>query len=143
MSPLEDLLSRPLDQRIREYKYRLAQTLVFGLPVIFLQIFGRYLGGAESERWVGVLQAILTGWITYVGAAGMAFEGAILLSRRRPTVELLVATTAVGMFLFSAVAATGVIFRGEVWYRPLMFHWVVVLLAAWCALRLFAICRNP
>ena len=137
MSHLDDLLSRPLDQRIREYKYRLAQTLIFGLPVIGLQYFGRRLGGAEAERWVGVLQAVLTGWIVYVGAAGMLFEGIILLWLRRPTVELLVATMAVAMFLYSAASVTGVIIRGELWYRPLVFHWVVIVVAGWCAARLW------
>ena len=141
MSHLDDLLSRPLDQRIREYRYRLAQTLVFGLPVIALQFFGRSLGGAEAERWVGALQAILTGWIVYVGAAGMLFEGTILLWQGRLTIELLVAITVVGLFLYSAIAVTGVIFRGELWYRPLLFHWVVALLALWCAWRLVELRR--
>jgi cation transport ATPase len=134
-SAIDDLLARPLDQRIREYKYRLAQALVFGLPVIFLQYVGPHLGGAESERWVGVLQAILAGWIVYVGAAGMTFEGAILLGRRRMTLEFAVAVTAVGLFLYSAASVTGVIVRGQLWYRPLLFHWMVVLLAAWCGWR--------
>jgi cation transport ATPase len=136
---LDDLLDRPADQRIREYKYRLAQTLVFGLPVVFLQYVGPHLGGAESERWVGLLQAILAGWIVYVGAVGMAFEGAILLWRRRPTVELAIATAAVGLFLYSAISVTGVIFTGQLWYRPLLFHWVVIVLTLWCAWRLWRI----
>jgi cation transport ATPase len=135
-SQIDDLLARPFDQRIREYKYRLAQTLVFGLPVIGLQYFGQRLGGAEAQRWVGVLQVVLTGWIVYVGAAGMLFEGAILLWRRRLTVELLVAVAAVSMFLYSAASVTGVLVRGELWYRPLVFHWVVIALAAWCAVKL-------
>jgi cation transport ATPase len=136
VSHLDELLARPRDQRIREYKYRLAQTLVFGLPVIFLQYVGPSLGGVEAERWVAILQAVLTGWITYVGAAGMAFEGALLLWRRRPTLELLVAFAAVAMFLASLASLLVLLFTGEPWFRPLLFHGVVIVLAAWCGGRL-------
>jgi hypothetical protein len=66
----------------------------------------------------------------------MLFEGVLLLSRGRPTVEMLVAAAAVAMFLYSVASVTGVIVRGELWYRPLVFHWVVILLTAWCAWRL-------
>src|SRR3954466_3838186 len=74
----ETLLNRPREQRVREFKYRFAQSAVFGLPVLALQRFGPALGGAESPRWVGVLQLLLAGWVVYVGAAGMLFEGALL-----------------------------------------------------------------
>ena len=68
-SRLTALLARDDDQRLREYKYRFSQAAVFGLPVLALQGWGRSLGGPESERWVGVLQALLAGWVVYVGAA--------------------------------------------------------------------------
>src|SRR5688572_5630049 len=79
---LETMLSRPLDQRVREHKYRFAQAAVFGLPVLGLQYFGHKLGGPEAGKWVGLLQALLAGWVMYVGAAGMLFEGILLLRRR-------------------------------------------------------------
>lgn len=138
---LDTLLARSIEQRVREYQYRFAQTVIFGLPVIGLHVFGHALGGAESERWSGVLQAILAGWITYVGAMGMLFEGMILLSRRRPTMELLVATTAVGLYGFSAVSVVGVIVRGDLLYRPLMFYVIVILLAGWTGYRWWQLSR--
>jgi len=128
---IESLLARPIDQRIREYQYRFAQSVVFGLPVIFLQYVGPSLGGPESERWIGILQAILCGWVTYVGAAGMLFEGLVLLGRGKFTVDVLVALAAVGMYLFSAVSVLGIFVRGDLLYRPLLFHVVIVVVAAW------------
>lgn len=136
---LDDLLTRPLDQRIREYRYRLAQTLIFGLPVIGLQYFGHSLGGAEAERWVGILQAILTGWILYVAAAGMAFEGLILLLRRRPMLDLLIASVAIGLYLASLASLVVLLTAGAPWFRPFVFHWGVITLAGWCAVRLLTI----
>ena len=77
--PLEQLLARPADQRLREYKYRCAQAIVFGLPVIGLQYLGPSIGGPEAPRWVAILQAALAGWVVYIGAAGMLFEGLLVL----------------------------------------------------------------
>ncbi len=134
-SELETLLVRPPEQRIREFQYRFAQAMVFGLPVIFLQYVGPSLGGPESDKWIGLLQALLSGWATYVGAAGMLFEGMILLSRRKPTLDGLVALSAIGMYFFSAISVFGIIFRGALFYRPLLFHVVIIVLIAWTGYR--------
>src|SRR4051812_47121983 len=72
---LGDLLRRPASERAREYRYRFGQSLVFGLPVVILQLWGLGLGGPEAAKWVGVFQALLAGWVIYVAAAGMFFEG--------------------------------------------------------------------
>ena len=48
-SAIANLLSRPPEQRLREYKYRFSQSIVFGLPVVALQLYGRALGPADSE----------------------------------------------------------------------------------------------
>src|SRR5271156_1761343 len=74
------LLDRPRADRAREFRYRLGQAVVFGLPVIALEQFGHHLGGPESDRWVGILEALLAGWVVYVGAAGLAFEGIVRLA---------------------------------------------------------------
>src|SRR5439155_14755490 len=81
LSRVELLLARPDEQRFREYKYRCAQAIIFGIPVIALQLFGRSLGGPEAPRWIAILQALLSGWVVYVAAAGMIFEGLILIPR--------------------------------------------------------------
>jgi hypothetical protein len=133
---LELLLRRDARERCREFKYRCAQTLVFGIPVVALQWFGRSLGGPEADRWVGIFQALLAGWIVYIAAAGMLFEGLILLPRRGPSADLFVAAVSV---LAYTISLTGrvlpVIFTGRVGHAPPLFHWIVVLLAGWTALR--------
>jgi cation transport ATPase len=131
---LTALLARPDDQRLREYKYRFSQAVVFGLPVLALQIWGRALGGPEADRWAGILQALLAGWVVYVGAAGMLFEGLILLSRRAMP-DLIVAAVAVVAYLFSFVSVLHVLFTGHLWYRPLLFHVSVIVIAGWTGLQ--------
>ena len=129
-SSVAALLARPDDQRLREYKYRFSQAVVFGLPVLALQIWGRALGGPESDRWTGILQALLAGWVVYVGAAGMVFEGLILLPRR-VIADLIPALLAVFAYLFSIISVLHVLFTGHLWYRPLLFHVSVIIVAAW------------
>lgn len=127
------MLSRPDDHRLREYKYRCAQTIIFGLPVLVLQLCGTSLGGPEAARWVWTLQAVLTGWILYVAATGMLFEGLLKL-RSGITADLLVATIACFLYIASIVSA---LYRaiapggnGGAW-----LHWCVILLAVWTALQ--------
>lgn len=140
---VESLLARPFEQRRREYQYRFAQSAVFGLPVLALQYFGPSLGGAESERWIGVLQAILTGWVTYVGAAGMLSEGLVLLaSRGKFMFETVLSLVAVGLYLFSAISVLGVILHGAIFYRPLLFHVVILLIATWTGFRWWRMSRT-
>ena len=133
-SRLTELLARPDDQRLREYKYRFSQAVVFGLPVLALQAWGHALGGPESGRWVGVLQALLAGWVVYVGAAGMLFEGLILLPRR-VMADLVPALAAVLTYGFSLISVLHVLVSGHLWYRPLLFHVSVVVVAGWTGLQ--------
>jgi cation transport ATPase len=136
------VLSRPAEQRRREYKYRCAQAVIFGLPVLVLQWFGRSLGGSaqEVDRWVPLLQALLAGWVTFVGATGMIVEGAMSLThaQTRATtvrVDALVGLIAALLYLFSAVSVLGIFLRAHPFYHPLLFHWVVIILAVWSAAR--------
>ena len=133
-SRLADLLARPDEQRLREYKYRFSQAVVFGLPVLALDVWGRALGGPESDRWVGILQALLAGWVVYVGAAGMLFEGLILLPRR-VMADLFPALLASAAYVFSVISVLHVLFTGHVWYRPLLFHLAVVIVALWTGIQ--------
>ena len=132
--PFGPILDRPPVERGREFKYRFAQSVVFGLPVLALQWFGRSLGGPESDRWVTLFQALLAGWVIYVAAAGMLTEAALLLLARRRLPALLVADAVAGgiallLYLFGLshfVAPAG-------W--PVVFHWSVLLLMVWAAAR--------
>ena len=123
------LLARPPEQRTREYQYRFAQSVVFGLPVIALVLWGNRLGPLDAQRWGSVMQMLLAGWVIYVNL-GMIFEGALIL-RRRVTADFLVATLALGLFLFSAISVAHVFVAGTLWYRPLLFWAQVIVLAAW------------
>jgi cation transport ATPase len=132
--PLAHFLHRPRAERLREYKYRCAQSLVFGLPVLGLQLLGTRLGGPEALRWVGFLQALLGGWVVYVGAAGMLFEGVLLLARRRWSADLPVAAAAAAFYLWSLAIVVQLLATGSAW-GTLRFHWSVMLIAVWTAIR--------
>jgi cation transport ATPase len=145
VNTIDSLLSRPLEQRAREYKYRFAQAVIFGLPVLALHWFGHMLGGPadEAQRWTAVLQALLAGWVTYVAAAGMLAEGVLSLSCKIGA-DLLVAVISVLLYIYSAVSVTGVFVGGRPLYGPLLFHVVVIVLALWCGARWWLLhnCRN-
>ena len=133
-STINNLLSRPPDQRLREYKYRFGQSIVFGLPVVALQLYGRALGPTDSERWVSLLQALLAGWVLYVNL-GMLFEGILLLPSRRITGDLLISLAAVALYGYSLISAAHGIITTRLLFRPLLFHIVVIFLAAWTGWR--------
>jgi cation transport ATPase len=133
MNGLEQLLARPLEQRLREYKYRCAQAIVFGLPVVALQYFGTALGGPEAPRYVAVIQALLAGWVMYVGAASMLVEGWILIDRRGLTIDFCVAFTAIAGYLFSLVTGVHILVTGR--GVPPAFHVSVLILAIWTGIR--------
>jgi cation transport ATPase len=131
---IESLLTRPIDQRIREFKYRFAQAVVFGLPVLALQRFGRALGWVEGDRWVGLMQLALAGWVVYVAAAGMLFEGIVLLARRQLRIDLIIALIALTLYFLSAASIARLVVRGSLWFPP-RFDAVVALLIVWCGVR--------
>jgi hypothetical protein len=131
---IANLLSRPPEQRIREYKYRFSQSIVFGLPVIALQMYGRALGPTDSERWVSLLQALLAGWVLYVNL-GMLFEGILLLPMRRVTGDFVISMIATACYLYSMISAAHGVATGRLLFRPLLFHVCVIILAAWSGWR--------
>ena len=135
-SAFHTLLHRPADQRRREYQYRFAQSVVFGLPVLALQWFGRSLGGAESGRWVATLQALLSGWVVYVGATGMLFEGLVWLGRRRLTADLLPASAVVALYVLTlARLAAHALSSAPRAFPSTWFHAAVLLLMLWTGVR--------
>ncbi len=138
---ISDLLNRPADQRQREFRYRCAQAFVFGVPVLALQWFGPKLGGAEAPRWIGLLQAILCGWIVYVGALAMLVEG-LLVRSRRLLADTIVAGISTGMYLYSLICVVPVLIIGRMLPGPLLFHWVVMLLIVWTGVRWWMLSRR-
>jgi hypothetical protein len=137
---IQSLLQRPLDQRIREFKYRFAQSVVFGLPVLALQRYGPQLGWVEANRWVGVLQMLLAGWVVYVAAAGMLFEGILLLSEKI-SVDFVVAVIAVALYFVSLVSLLQVLVQAKPWHAPL-FYLSVLLLIPWSGWRWWQLTRR-
>ncbi|HSV14931.1 MAG TPA: hypothetical protein VLI90_11785 [Tepidisphaeraceae bacterium] len=136
---LEALLHRPIEQRAREFKYRFAQSVVFGLPVIALQRYGASLGGPEAARWSGLLQLLLATWVIYVAAAGMLFEGLVTL-RRKFSADLLIALAAACLYLFSVWSVARMLVNGSATHRPL-FDAAIVLLATWTGIRYAQLAR--
>ena len=136
-------MDRSHDERRREYKYRFAQAVIFGMPVLALQMFGTSLGGPEAARWIAILQALLSGWITYIGAAGMLFEGAVLLaSRRRITGDLLAAAVAVFCYLLSLFGLVlPILFTARPGPAPNLFAVTVLTVALWSGWKWFAFAR--
>jgi hypothetical protein len=137
---LHELLTRPRDQRLREYKYRFGQSIVFGLPVIALHFWGANLGPVDSQRWSSLLQSLLCGWVVYVNL-GMLFEG--FVDRRltsTSTVEsrlrgdFIVATIALSLYLYSVISAIKGIITSHLWY-PTLFQFCIILLSTWSAWR--------
>ena len=114
---------------------------MFGLPVIALEFWGRALGGHEADRWVGILQALLAGWVVYVGAAGMLFEGLILLPRRFMP-DLLPALLAVLAYAYSLISVLHVFATAQLWYRPLLFHVSVLIVATWTGVQWYRWARR-
>jgi hypothetical protein len=138
---IANLLARPPEQRLREYKYRFGQSVVFGLPVIALQLYGRALGPTDSERWVSLLQTLLAGWVLYVNL-GMLFEGILLLPTRRVSGDFVVSAVAAAIYLYSLVSAAHGVVTSRLLFRPLMFHVVVIVLAAWAGWRWWRTSRS-
>jgi cation transport ATPase len=138
-APLRELLSRPVSERAREYRFRLGQSVVFGLPVVVLQFWGSGLGGREAAKWVGIFQALLAGWVVYVSAAGMLFEG-ILLLPRRVSADLICALIALAAYLLSSFRLVHILF-GVTAARPI-FHAVVLILGVWSAGRWWQYARR-
>ena len=138
---ISDLLNRPIEQRQREFRYRCAQAFVFGVPVLALQWLGPKLGGAEAPRWIALLQAILTGWIVYIGALAMLVEG-LLVRSTRLLADTIVAALATGMYLYSLITVIPVLIIGRMLPGPRLFHWVVMMLIVWTGLRCWQLSRS-
>ena len=145
----ESLVDRPISQRLQEFRYRLGQSLVFGLPVLALQWFGRDLGGVESDRWVAVFQALLAGWVVYVGAAGMVAEGTVLLLARRQvakpiTLNALIGAAAVGIYLLGLPRLIALL-AGSLRPAPYLagaFACAVLLIGLWSAFQTWRLRRR-
>jgi hypothetical protein len=136
------MLARPAAERAREFKYRFAQSVVFGLPVLALHWLGPLLGGAEAPRWTGLLQTLLAGWATYVAAAGMVFEGALLLTRGRVTSDFVAGMLASTLYLVGVAGWVVRLIRGAASTAPMPFHYGMTVLILWCGVRWAWLSRN-
>jgi hypothetical protein len=136
IDPVQELLNRPVEHRAREYRYRFAQTVVFGLPVVGLWAWGPMLDPNGYGRWGTVLEALLTGWILYVNA-GMVIEGLML---RRVTGDLVVSSLVVGMYGWGVVWMIGNLVSGA-GSGAILFLVCVVVLGGWTGVR-WVLLRN-
>jgi cation transport ATPase len=138
---LKSLLDRPAAERVREFKYRFAQSFVFGLPVLALHWFGHRLGGFEADRWIGLLQFLLAGWVMYVAMAGMLFEGLLYLARRKLSSNLLVSLIAAMLYCFSAVSWGAILLGHHPWPMNPRFDLAVLFIVIWTGVQWFRFAR--
>ena len=127
---LQTILDRPLSERLREHKYRFAQCVVFGIPVIALHLLGPKLGGSDAARWTGLLQSLLTAWIVYLGAIPLLAEGFLLIMRRQFKIDLPIALCAAVLYI-AGVAGWITTLRGRAPFFPSAFSCCVMLLVLW------------
>jgi cation transport ATPase len=139
---LSSLLDRPDAERLREHRYRFGQAFVFGSPVVFLACYGHALGGATAGLWSGLLQALLAGWVIYVCAVGMLFEGILMLARRRFAADLLVAAAAIALSIAGLIAWGRLLLRGPSATVGWWFAASVLVLGAWAGLQWLRLARR-
>jgi cation transport ATPase len=134
-------LNRPVAERLREHKYRFAQCMVFGLPVLALYSFGARLGGPEAARWIGLMQALLAGWCLYLAALPMLSESLMLMAMGKVKIELLIAVAAMILYV---VGAIGWIFTllGRPALMPSAFAFAVLILILWSGMQWFRLARR-
>jgi hypothetical protein len=135
VNSLESLLDRPPADRLREWKYRCAQSFVFGLPILALQCFGYQLGGPEAGRWIGLLQTLLGGWVVYIGAVAVFVEGLLLLSQSKITLSLILSALAIALYLLSVIAWAAILLQGRPWPAAPRFDLSVTIILFWSALQ--------
>lgn len=109
------------EQMTREYRARLAQSLVFGLPALAVHYLGPMLasGGGQSAGSMAfpwLLEMVLVGWALWVAGLPVLWQGAWSLMHLRPTADLL--TTAIVMIAFipSVVGLGSLLFIAEPWF---------------------------
>ena len=139
---VSSLLDRPDAERLREHRYRFGQAFVFGLPVLFLHLYGHALGGATAGIWSGLLQALLAGWVLYICAAGMLFEGLLLLGRRQFLADLPVAILTLALYLIGLIAWTHLLIGGPGASVGGWFAAAVLLPMAWAAFQWARLARR-
>ena len=135
LSRVELLLARPDEQRLREYKYRCAQALIFGLPVMALEYFGRSLGAEYGQTLVcgtarlgGFPVGIVANQHHRVRPADgpLQFGGVLYVDSAEKVARFVMNCNQ--DFL-------PIIFTGHLGRGPILFHVVIALLATWTGAR--------
>ena len=116
------------DTQVQGALLRVNLATLAGLGLVLLIVAPLEVGLADQLRRIPLFVVF-----ALVGAAGMLFEGLLLL-RRRVTLELLVACASIVTYLYSAGATL-------LWPlardppRTLLFHASVILIAAWTGIQ--------
>lgn len=139
---IQSILDRPASERLREHKYRFAQCVIFGIPVVALYYFGPKLGGADSARWTGLLQSLLAGWTLYIGAVPLLTESLLLLAQHKLKFDFLISLCA---FILYILGLIGWIFslRGNRAPVPVAFSLLIILLVLWSGVQWLRLSRQP
>ncbi|MDX1682348.1 MAG: hypothetical protein R3336_04430 [Phycisphaeraceae bacterium] len=107
-------------QTAREYRARLAQGLVFGLPALLVHYFGPVLAGAGASEPGGMLypwliEGVLVGWACLVAGWPILWQAGLSLIHLRPTGDLLTASLVLLSFIPSAVGVIALAFTDTPW----------------------------
>jgi hypothetical protein len=93
-----------LETRVREWRRRFAIAVMFGAPVIPLELLGPGLEGLApgGHVWRGSIELFLTGWAIY--SAGAVFLVGVILSiiARKTNADLPIGLALAGLFVASA-----------------------------------------
>ena len=126
-------------QVAKEYKARLAVTVMFGLPAIVLHYLAPALvGGVPDARGMlqpWLIEMLLVGWLCIAAAWPVLWQGALALRNLRATPDLLVSVLIAAVYLPCAIGVVLLPFRGEVWFGTPQagggpaFHAVAMLIA--------------
>jgi cation transport ATPase len=129
---LSDLTNRSQTERLREFKYRFAQSAVFGLPVLALHFYGPFLGRAEAPRWIGFLEILLSGWVVWIGLFAMVVEALLI---KIPTFDSIIASIGLVAFLFAAISFIRLLLSQSVSHLMIGFPVAVAISILWNGLR--------
>jgi hypothetical protein len=115
--------------------------------VLALQLFGPSLGGPESSKWIGLFQALLAGWVMYIGALPILLEEAMdtmLRPRhqRSRSLSMLVVLLAL-MFYVIGIATWVLILLRRSPIIPAPFAITVSIVILWCGWKSLRLSRRP
>ncbi len=117
--PANDLTAMR-EHMTREYRLRLAQSLVFGLPALAVHYLAPVLArgsgqSAGSLIYPWIFEMILVGWTLWTAGLPMLWQGGLALLRGKCTGDLLTAAIVLAAFAPSALGVVSFLWTSDPW----------------------------